>query len=190
MKKVCLALLAILLILSLCACGKTAKPSAEENAALEAEMKALFDQNIFCVLNVFEQGYLPFEDEPYKDDRYCRVTDSRFQTFDQFETYVKGVYAAEEADRLLNLARLDDNTLYREIDGYLCIDRMQIGGRGYFVEWDGYTLAIDEVSESECTFTVTAAITEPAEVPVAEPYTRTAKALKQDGKWLLEKMIY
>ena len=51
-------------------------------------------------------------------------------------------------------------------------------------------ITINSVDENRCEFTATGYIEEPAEVPVKEDYPVSGAAVLENGKWVLEKMMY
>ena len=199
-KIILLTVLSLVVALCLCGCnlaGKEGSSSDISNVSsvtsvnetdTAKEMHSLFDENLNCMLNIFELSFLPCEETPFKDT-FLKVTDERFKTFADLETYVRNVYVKETAEELLFRERFDGHKLYNNIDGVFAIDQTVMGGKGYYVNWKDYELKIDSLTENECKFTVTATLEEPAEVTEKVPYQKEAVAVKQDGKWLLKNFV-
>lgn len=210
MKKTIVILVAVMLMLSLAACtsntlGEDTTPTTAattnadpttapttaaqpDTADTEAEMRELFDKHLDCMLNIYQLRTLECEDEPVSDSLY-RVTDERFPTFADLETYTRSVYVKAEAEKLLFEPRFGDHVLYQDVNGVLCIDCNAVGGRGYYVNWADYTLAVDDVTDTTCHFTVTAKEEAPGDPPVITDYVCKATAVKQDGEWRMEMMV-
>lgn len=125
-----------------------------------------------------------------RDGHICKVSDEKFASFAEFEFYIRGVYCAEEAERLLYQYPYEDSSVYLDVDGALCIDLNQAGAKGYYVDWTNCEITIDSVDAERCEFTVKGSIEEPAEVSVQEDYFANGTAVFENGKWVLEKIIY
>lgn len=125
-----------------------------------------------------------------RDGHICKVSDEKFASFAEFESYIRGVYCAEEDERLLYQYPYEDSSVYLDVDGALCIDLNQAGAKGYYVDWTSCEITIDSADAERCEFTVKGSIEEPAEVSVQEDYFANGTAVFENGKWVLEKMIY
>lgn len=158
--------------------------------AEEAVINELFEKNIDCMINIFSLSSLPYSDVPVLGDNIFKVEDSRFPDYASFESYIREIYCTAEADRLLYNFPYENGSKYCDIDGALCININLDGSKGYYVDWSDHTLQILSADDSVCEFTVTGYIEEPADVPVKEEYTVSGKALYENGRWVLEKMLY
>lgn len=155
-------------------------------------LKWLIDENIYCNLYVFGMHSLPREEEEidYQGRKLHQVDEDVFVDFATFEEYLKSVYCSETAELYLYKSPNEENPQYVNVDGKLYVDISREGGRGYYVDWSEYTFEIKTQSDKKCEFTVTGMIEEPAEVPVKEPYTVEGMAVLENGRWVLEQMIY
>lgn len=160
-----------------------------EHGITEAELRALFDENLYCMWNVFEIDCLEYGEEPVKGDSIYRVTE-RFSSYEDFEGYLRSVYCKETADMLLYDFPQEGNPRYLNIDGELCVDITLVGGKGYYVDWTDYTIEIVSSDDTSCTFVVKGILNEPADVPVDEEYSVAGVAVYEDGKWVLERMMH
>ena len=149
----------------------------------EPELRRLFDGNLDCVFNIFD-NLLPHESEPVYDT-FCYVN-NRFSTYAELEEYVNGIYCAETAKKLLEYNH-NGRRRYFDYNGRLCVDLATAGGRGYYVDWSDYKITVEILNETECYFTVSATVTYPADEPKAEPYGALVHAVCEDGVWKLEK---
>ncbi|MGN1231166.1 MAG: hypothetical protein ACI4TP_04630 [Anaerotignum sp.] len=203
-KKVLSLLMVFVLSLALCSCGGTAADGKEpadttdENEVVSSEnieiteaiLADLFKENVDCMVNVFSISHLPYDEETMQDGHICKVSDERFASYADFESYIRSVYCAEEAERLLNHYPYEDSPMYLDVDGELYIDLNQAGAKGYYVDWSNCEITIDSADAEICEFTVKGSIEEPAEVPVKEDYFANGVAVFENGNWVLEKMIY
>lgn len=218
MKRFLLIALSILIALSLFACGKTEAPAftgkagtgepaltgethadtAPAETAVETEeqtpvlnendLETLFDRNLNCVLNVFYLGNLQYEQEG--ENGLHRVNDPRFGSFVELENYVRETYVTEVAERLLYEERVPGHTLYVNRGGELYIDETVLGGVGYYVDWSRYTITVESMTDTSCTFTVTASITEPGDNVSPQPYVKNVTAVVENGAWVLSDVVY
>lgn len=154
------------------------------------ELTRLFEENLNCMLYIFELGELEHEEEPIDGDMIYRVTDDKFQSFADLEEYVRSVYAKEEADRLLYHYPYEDQAKYIEQDGALCINLALSGGKGYYVDWTDFEVEMELIEADRCTFQVIGTIEEPADEPVQEEYIAKGVAVYEDGHWVLEEMMH
>ena len=164
--------------------------SGQKEAITEAELSRLFEENLNCMLYIFELGDLPHEEEPMDGDMIYRVTDDEFQSLADLEEYLLTVYTKEEADRLLYQYPYEDQSKYLEQDGVLCINMALSGGKGYYVDWTDFEVRIKTIDEDRCTFLVKGTIEEPADEPILEEYYSEGAAVYENGHWVLEEMMY
>ncbi len=81
----------------------TFKPSAEFVNECGANAQALMDDN-YKVVRMFVSEGLPHLDEPYgnaPEDGLYTVSSDEYKTYAELETFIKSVYTAEEAERIL-----------------------------------------------------------------------------------------
>lgn len=161
-----------------------------DNIIGEDELCILFEENINCFVNIFGISNLGYTGEPVQGDNIYRVANNMFKDYAEFENYVCSVYCSAEADRLLNDYPYEDSPMYLNVDGELCINIDLAGAKGYYADWSDCVITINSADENRCEFTATGYIEEPAEVPVKEDYPVSGAAVFENGKWVLEKMIY
>lgn len=167
----------------------TAESAAPVSSVSEDELRTLMEENLFCMRHVFTLGTLPHGDVPIQGESVYKVEDDRFQTFTDLEEYVRSVYCTETADMYLYNYPYEGEPLYFDADGQLCIDIYRSGEKGYYVDWTDFGLAIIYADDTVCEFTVTGLAEEPAAEPTYTEYTVNAKAVCENGRWVLEKMI-
>ena len=158
----------------------------------EEKLKWLIDENIYCNLNVFGMNSLPGKENAIEHEgrTLYPVDESVFADFATFEEYVRSVYCDETASLYLYESPYPNEPLYVNVDGKLYVDMRYAGGKGYYVDWSGYSFEIKNQDENRCEFTVTASIEEPGEVSEKVPYTVECVAVFENGRWVSEKMIY
>lgn len=167
---------------------ESSEAESSESDITEEHLGKLFDENLYCMRSVFDLGSLPYGDEPVQGNNIYKVN-SGFASYDEFESYVRSVYCEAEADRLLYNTPYEGDPKYLNVDGELCINQDLEGGKGYYVDWNNYELEIISSDETACEFTVKGILEEPAETVVQEDYIVHGKAVKENGKWVLEKML-
>lgn len=192
-------------VLSVCACANLSndngvntvytEQSTEQTVGqvlTDEKIKWLIDENIYCNLHVFEMNSLSWKDEQieYEGRTLYPVNEEKFVDFAAFEEYVRSVYCRETAELYLYKSPYEETPQYVNVDGKLYVDISCVGGKGYYVDWTDYSFEIKSQTEERCEFTVTASVEWPAEVPQKELYSVDAVAVFEDGKWVLEKMIY
>lgn len=163
----------------------------EDSQAFSEEVaRQLMDKNIECN-DIFILGALMPENgwEP-EDGNLVPVADSRFPDWETFESFVYSVYCKECADMYLYNFPYEGDAKYVNVAGKVYVNMNYVGGKGYYVDWSDYSIEIKEETDSRCVFDVTGSIEEPSDNPTKEPYTVTATAVLENGKWVLENLIY
>ncbi|MCI5905417.1 MAG: hypothetical protein MRZ61_09790 [Oscillospiraceae bacterium] len=161
-----------------------------DNIIGEDDLHDLFEENINCFVHIFGISNLGYTGNPVQGDNIYSVSNDMFTDYADFESYVRSVYCTAEADRLLYDYPYEDSPMYMNVDGELCIDINLAGAKGYYVDWTDCVITINSADENRCEFTATGYIEEPAEVPVKEDYPVSGAAVLENGKWVLEKMMY
>lgn len=181
------------------ASSETAAETTEETAteteaqaasADEAVIRSLFDENIYCLRNLYGATSLYPEGEPVEGDHIYKAETDRFADYAEFESYIRSVFCTTEADRLLYDSPYEGQPMYLNIDGMLCVDTYLAGAKGYYVDWSDYRLEMVSADSDRCEFIVTGQIEEPAEVPVKEDYPINGAVVYENGGWHLEKLIF
>lgn len=175
--------------------GNTEAATSENGSGTELteeRLKWLVDESIYCNLKLFGMGNLVLDEELINHEgRELRlVKEEKFPDYATFEEYVRSVFCKETADMYLYNFPYEGEAEYVNVDGKLYVDTALLGAKGYYVDWSEYTMEIKSQAQDRCEFTVTASMEEPAEVPKKEPYVVEAVAVLEDGRWLLEKMLY
>jgi len=200
MKNLLITMLLLVITLSFCGCKKPIKESnnnqsdtssatnintSEENENVVAKMKELADANIYILKNITGFLYLPTEDTPI-NEHYYKVKSDKFKKVQDIKQYLSEVYVSSVCDMIME--NLKD--IYVDLDGELYIDERYKAGKGYFVNWDNYTLNVESLKENKCEFKLSATKEEPGEVTTATPYIVNVTAQKIDGVWLLTNVFY
>lgn len=158
----------------------------------EDKIRQLVHEGIYCTQNVFELSYLPRESDgiDYNGRKLYQVDQTVFEDFAAFEEYVRSVYCKETADLYLYKVPYEEKPIYVNVDGKLYVDIDSEGGKGYYVDWSEYTIEIHKQTETRCEITVIGSVEWPSSNPVKEPYPVEEAIVLEDGRWVLEKMIY
>ncbi len=162
---------------------------SSSDSVTEAQLRNLTDQSLYCMANIFSLGSLPTVGEPIKDNLY-QVSTDKFADYETFKNYICSIYSKEEADVLLNNFPYENTQKYVNYEGKLCLDKNYDGSKGYYVDWDNYSIEIISQDSSKCDFKVLTTVTLPAENPTPEDYTINATAVFEDGSWKLTSMLY
>lgn len=169
---------------------ETATETEAQSASIdEAVIRSLFDENIYCLRNLYGATSLYPVGDPVRDDHIYKADTDRFADYAEFESYIRSVFCTNEAERLLYNTPYEGQPMYLNIDGMLCVDTYLAGAKGYYVDWSDYNLEIVSADDSRCEFIVTGQIEEPAEVPVKEDYPVNGAAVYENGGWRLEKLV-
>lgn len=169
---------------------ETATETEAQSASIdEAVIRSLFDENIYCLRNLYGATSLYPVGDPVRDDHIYKADTDRFSDYAEFESYIRSVFCTNEAERLLYNTPYEGQPMYLNIDGMLCVDTYLAGAKGYYVDWSDYKLEIVSTDDSRCEFIVTGQIEEPAEVPVKEDYPVNGAAVYENGGWRLEKLV-
>lgn len=165
--------------------AETEAAAAEETSGMEETISELFERNIICSVYAFGSGGLAWGGEPVSGDNIYKVSDERFSSYSDFESFIRSTYCKDTADMLLYNYPYEGTQLYVDVDGMLCIDSNLSGSKGYYVDWTDTKITIDSLTDDRCEFTAAGSITEPADVPVAEEYKVSCTAVYENGSWLL-----
>lgn len=165
--------------------AETEAAAAEETSEMEETISELFARNIVCSVYAFGSGGLAWGGEPVSGDNIYKVSDERFSSYSDFESFIRSTYCKDTADMLLYNYPYEGTQLYVDVDGMLCIDSNLSGSKGYYVDWTDTKITIDSLKDDRCEFTAAGSITEPADVPVAEEYKVSCTAVYENGSWLL-----
>ncbi|WHH58793.1 DUF3298 and DUF4163 domain-containing protein [Petroclostridium sp. X23] len=116
------------------------------------------------------------------------VKDKRFTTFAELEGYVRNTYGKEEADALLS-GKTWGGPQYMDKDGKLHVDISKSGGVGYYKKWDTYMFELSDITEDSAKLTVYLK-EEDMGTNTLKDTSLSMKMIKEDGLWLLDKMVY
>lgn len=158
----------------------------------EATMRALMKENINCNLNIFALGNLMPVGGEYDTSMgdLVEVDPSEFADWDSFEEYVRSVYCQEAADMYLYNYPYEGQPKYVNQDGKLYLNMTLCGGKGYYVDWTDYQIEVTASTDTRVEVKMIATVEWPSDEPVREPYEATGAFVYENGKWLLESMIY
>ena len=156
----------------------------------EEELAVLVNENFNCARNIFGMSPLPTVGDPLDGGSLYQVDPEEYASYEELYNYVNSVYCKEYTDSLFDMETYDGAKRYYNEDGKLYTNVNAFGAKGYYVDWSGCFISITTNSETECKFTVTGSIEEPSAEPVKEPYTIEGRAFVENGKWVLENMIY
>lgn len=162
---------------------------SSSGSVTEAQLRNLTDQSLYCMANIFDLGSLPTIGEPIKDNLY-QVSTDKFADYESFKNYICSIYSKEEANVLLNNFPYENTQKYVNYEGKLCLDKSYDGAKGYYVDWDNYSIEIVSQDSTKCDFKVLTTVTMPADNPTPEEYIVNVTAVLEDGSWKLTSMLY
>ncbi len=172
---------------------------SQVSTSMEAEMRALFDQNLNCIKKIFVERNLSTVGDPVDGDHLYRVDPEIFADYNAFSDYLKSVYCDAAAELYLTGSEYGigidaphpEQPLYVEYDGLLCIDfNNRINGYSYPFSWTEYELEILYTDETTCVFEVTTLVEPLYDGYTKEESLRTCTAFFEDGQWVLQYMYY
>ena len=156
----------------------------------EKTLRKLVDKSLDCLYNL-ELSTPRTVGEPIGNEDIYQVDTAVFKDYDDFQDYFASIYCQNFMDTVINaLDSTDSNQKYFCKDGMLCVNYKYSGSKGYYVDWSDYTIEIVSASATECEFILTATIEEPADNPVKESYSKTFRAVCENGEWRLTASIY
>lgn len=162
--------------------------SAKSIALTEKDVRSLMKENLNCVKNIFGGNGLPVQGKAIQANIF-QVDAKKYADYAAFETYIRSIYCKTEAETLLRDYPYAGDPEYMEIDGKLCLNKDKVHPKGYYVDWTDYRVQILTGSDTARGFQLTAKIEEPAKKPQKKDYTVKARAVRENGRWLLEKML-
>jgi len=145
----------------------------------------LVNKNLECVFSIFVVDPLPFGMHCEDDTSLAPVQSEKFETFSDLESFVRSIYIDSEADALL----YGDRARYLDFEGVFCIDMKELFGVGYYINWDNSRISIENQTEQECRFSVTA-----QEIDITDQTSEDIDfdfhAINVNGSWKLSKLVY
>ena len=186
MKRFIALILSLLLCLSVSAC-KTDDSASQQNVSssecTEQEVRMLIEHNLDC--------YFLFYISPLTQgggtdsDGYTKADNSYFATYKDFSDFVKNTYTQEKSAYLLGSYPSEENPLYIEKNDLVYVDLDAVTPVEYKINWDdSYTVEFTENSTTHCAFELTTTDFDGNE------YVTNGSAAFENGKWLLEDMVY
>lgn len=176
---------------------ETPEPTQPEEPAedMEAIIRDLFEQHLYCMIHIFELGNLPYDENAYDPENppendLVPVTSEEFKNYSDFEAYIRGIYSKEVADAYLYNFPYEGSPKYVNVDGDLYLNLMLCGGKGYYVDWSDYTVEINEQTDDRCSFTLHAFVEWPAAEPKPEDYPVEAEIVLEENGWRMNTRAY
>ncbi|MBD5129977.1 MAG: hypothetical protein HDT43_08640 [Ruminococcaceae bacterium] len=149
------------------------------------------------ILKLFMLEGTPHRDEPYgnePEDGYYTAISARYAVYADLEAFVKSVFTADEAERILH--NFDGNGLavYKareEHNGALGIIASFSPDTSYNKPWDSTRIQFVPVSETECGLTVFLGADENTDLSsVPQEDTLEVSMVKTADGWRLTKLVY
>jgi len=160
-------------------------PQRDREGELELHRQAreLLARNKVTFFEIYGLFMLPLDipEEGVGEETLFPVVDPRFTTFRDLEEFIRSTYIKKTADALLGDGR------YQDVDGRLYGDLSKDAGVGYYVNWADYRYSLEQVSDDEAVIHIYTIDDSPAG---REEVTLTARMLKENGRWLLEEMVF
>lgn len=147
------------------------------NLGMEITIKMLLDKN-FEFISFYQFGTLNTIGER-NSLNLLMVNDPRIKTWKEFKDYVNNLYSYNRAYCITT----SDNKYWGPYgdNGALYVYPENITRTDYSISWSTYTISINSQGSSTCDFTVT---------DVKSGYKTDGRAVKENGKWLLECEVY
>lgn len=190
MKRFLSIILVTLLCISFSACknendsnNTDAMNNVAQSECSEQELRLLMESNLDCYYLFY---VAPLTEGGGTDsDGYTKADTSFFATYKELCDFVNNTYAEKTASYLLNSYPSAENPLYIEKNSLVYVDLDAVEETEYEVMWDdSYTIEFIESSLSRCSFKLT---TEDFD---GDEYVADGSAVFENGKWLLEDMVY
>lgn len=173
--------------------GSSDTISVEEINSIDEEgIRKLVDANLtfnYYLINPFSMLENP-DWNPDENGYIIPVKESIFPDYESFETFVRGIYVKEYAERFFSNYPYEGISLFVNMNGKLNLDMMAAGGKGYFVDWKDYKIRLGTISPKRVEFVAVTSIIEPGETVDPQPYEIKGVAVYEDGKWLLERAVF
>jgi len=152
------------------------------NLAYE-EALGLIERNrtVFSEIYVLRMLPMRIPEERNLNEYFFPVIDPRFTRYEELENYIRNTYSQKTSDELLSNGR------YIDVYGSLYGDIRMDAGVGYYVNWQEYSYEVSDLTEESANLEIS--ITEESPAGTKE-IAISARMIKENGKWLLEKMIY
>lgn len=186
---------AILLAALLAGCGGAEKPASEPESSeesgpvytgMEKVIRDLMTKNVDVFKNILGSGNLGYTGDPVQGAYIYKVSSLRFSRYSALVAYLNSIYTEQKVEELLNP---DGQPVYLDVSGTLCVDITKVGSKGYYVDWDNYTVEITEQTDTTCKFTLHTKSEIPAPTPTFEDYTVDGSLTLVDTLWRLTDMI-
>lgn len=155
------------------------------------------------VIKLFVTQGLPHVNEPYgntPETGYFEADSSEYKTFEQLETFVKSVYTAKEAERILTQMPADPSTTGGDLIAVYAVRKSLRDGSAalgisekfkpntnYNKNWSSISIKAVPTSEEECNITVYLGDDASS---VSDSDIFNSKMVKENGEWRLSEMMY
>jgi hypothetical protein len=161
-------------------------PETDEQAELYVIAEELLERNNFVFNEVYGLSMLDMDIPSGKtNETLFPVIDPRFTRYDELVSYLRETYSMETVSTLL------DNGMYKDVFGSLYGNPRSIEGNKnkfqYTVNWSNFSFEI--LLESDTKAKLTIYTNEEAAAGLKE-IKISAELVKENGKWVLSKMVY
>lgn len=129
----------------------TFKPSAEFVDECGANAQALMEDN-YKVVRMFVSEGLPHLDEPYgnaPEDGLYTVNSDDFKTYAELEVFIKSVYTAEEAERILTRMPSDPGASADGAEDSVTADTSEVSRPEFIAIYAAREIYADSTSDTE-----------------------------------------
>lgn len=149
------------------------------------------------VLRLFLLEGTPHEDEPYgnePEDGYYTAKSGKYPTYAALETFVKSIFAADEAERILKNFDGNGLTVYNAREGYngaLGVIASFKPDTAYSKPWESSRIQFVPVSETECGLKIFLGADEDTDLSAVptDLVLETSMVKGADG-WRLTRLVY
>ncbi len=192
-KKLLCLLLAVIMCLSVTACGsKNPQVTTEEvyQGCTEHDIRVLIEGNLDCIYCFFLLGTLGTTGEADKKG-YYQADDAFFADYAGFESFVKSIYTEDTTNTLLTEYPSKDAPIYKKDGDNILVNPKNIKSVDqYNVVWnDDYTVNLyeNETDNTRCDFEcITYELTDEGE----KEYIARGTAIYENDLWKLEALVY
>lgn len=158
-----------------------------EKVAIELIKRNAEAIDIFKTSTLFFDPELPDSNGVSLTGPEYPVISDRFKSFEDLETFLYSTYVKEYADDMLYTWKRGDKPLYLNVNGQLYVDSTYAGARGYYVDWNNFTIEISNISENQANLKIFLVNYDPGSY---DYLIIAVKLIKQRDDWLLEKMVW
>lgn len=153
---------------------------------IQEALVSLMEKHNRCLQDLFAASTLFCTDVEARENVFF-AEQGDFADWQQLETFVRQVYAAPEADRLLT----GEKRIYENIDGKIAVNVDHVKYIPLFADWSRpEILSVEAVSDKEALAKVSLPPLMQTDEEVPEAYEAAMKLVLEEDGWKLESCYY